>query len=195
MTKLNTLIKDDGVVQYCSHYDDSHSLNSLIEGIIWRNDTITMFGKTHPLPRLTAWYGDHNIQYTYSRITMTSEYWTPALLELKTKLEKDLNAKFNSVLINYYRDGNDHMSWHTDNERTLGREPLIASLSYGAERIFQLKHKKDKNKKFDIVAEDKSLIVMKGSLQENWYHRIAKSKKIKSPRLNLTFRYVYQDLL
>lgn len=193
--KLNTLINDDGVLLYSPHYDDKNSLHSLIEGIVWRNDTITIFGKTHPQPRLTTWYGDHNIEYTYSRITMKSEYWTPALLELKTRLEKDLNCKFNSVLINYYRDGEDHMGWHSDNEKSLGKEPLIASLSYGVERHFQLKHKKDITKKFDLSVEDGSLVVMQGTLQENWHHRIAKSKKIKAPRLNLTFRYVYQELL
>jgi alkylated DNA repair dioxygenase AlkB len=193
MITVKTLINDDGVLLYFPRYDNQHSLTSLIDGIIWRNDTITMFGKTHPQPRLTAWYGDHNIEYTYSRITMMSEYWTPALLDLKTKLEIDLNCKFNSVLINYYRDGDDHMSWHSDNEKSLGEAPLIASLSYGTERLFQLKHKRDVEKKIDIIVENGSLIVMKGSLQENWSHRIAKSKKIKAPRLNLTFRYVYQD--
>ncbi len=122
---------------------------------------------------------------------MISEIWTPSLYNLKNKIELDLKTKFNSVLINYYRDGNDHMSWHSDNEKSLGTHPLIASLSYGAERFFQLKHKTENLPVVDIKTRSGSLIVMKDELQEKWNHRLMKTKKVKEPRLNLTFRYVY----
>ena len=190
--QFQTLIDHDGQALYCPDYDKIHTLDELIQGISWRDDKITMFGKTHPQPRMTAWHGDEGVRYTYSRITMDSVLWTPALLNLKKTLEKDLQCQFNSVLVNYYRHGEDHMSWHSDNEKSLGKEPIIASLSYGAERLFQLRHKKDLEQPLiELKLANGSLLVMKGKLQENWNHRLVKSKKIQTPRLNLTFRMVY----
>ncbi len=192
MFTLLPLITTNGILLYQENYDEKNEIDNLTDGINWRNDTITMFGKTHPQPRKTAWYGDENIHYAYSGIKMVSEIWTPALTELRNRIEFDLNAKFNSVLINFYRDGDDHMSWHSDNEKSLGKHPLIASLSYGHERLFQLKHKTKDIPVVDIIVQSGSLIVMKNELQENWNHRIMKSKKVKDPRLNLTFRFVHQ---
>lgn len=192
MSSFQTIINHDGTLLYKPGFDQKYDLNQLMKGIIWRNDQITMFGKTHPQPRMTAWYGDKNIVYTYSKITMTSELWTPPLFDLKTRLEEVLNCEFNSVLINYYRDGNDHMSWHSDNEKSLGKNPTIASLSYGAERIFQLKHKKEDRAVVNVTTASGSLIVMRDELQSFWSHRLVKSKKINQGRLNLTFRYVHQ---
>ena len=134
------LIVEDGILQYCEYFSDV-ILDDILEGLVWRNDFITMYGKTHPLPRLTAWYGEKGLVYKYSGIKMVAVEWTPILLKLKTQLENTLNTKFNSVLINYYRDGNDHMSYHSDNEKELGPDPVIASLSFGETRSFQLKHK------------------------------------------------------
>lgn len=189
--QFQTLIDHDGQAFYCPEYDTQHSIDELIKDISWRDDKITMFGKTHPQPRMTAWHGDIGVRYTYSRITMDSVLWTPPLLELKKTLEKDLQCHFNSVLVNYYRHGEDHMSWHSDNEKSLGKEPLIASLSYGAERLFQFRHKKNLEQPLvEMKLASGSLLVMKGKLQEFWNHRLVKSKKIQSPRLNLTFRLV-----
>ncbi len=187
---MNVIITD-GTLQYFESYVDL-PLEELTKGVVWRNDPITMFGKTYPQPRLTAWHGDSGVKYSYSGIKMDPAPWTPVLLKLKEKLETDLNCRFNSVLINYYRDGNDHMSYHSDDERELGVNPLIASLSFGEVRSFQLKHKfKKELKTIAINVTDGSLIVMKDELQHFWQHKIAKTKKLIGPRLNLTFRYIY----
>lgn len=185
------IITTDGVLQYFESYVD-FPLEEITKDIVWRNDSITMYGKTYPQPRLTAWHGEPGVNYSYSGIKMSPAPWTPALLELRNKLEADLNAKFNSVLVNYYRDGSDHMSWHSDDEKELGKNPLIASLSFGEPRSFQLKHKyKKEMETISINVTDGSLIVMKEELQHFWQHKIAKTAKPVGPRLNLTFRYIY----
>ena len=168
------------------------NIDEVTEGIKWRNDSITLYGKTFPQPRLTAWYGDSGVKYSYSNIHMQALPWTPVLLKLKTQLENDLNTRFNSVLVNYYRDGNDHMSYHSDDEKELGPNPIIASLSFGETRSFQLKHKFDLEKKTVVIPiTDGSLVVMKDELQHFWQHKIAKTKKLIGPRVNLTFRMIY----
>ena len=185
------LLNHDGLVFYQENYLNE-TMEEITKDIIWRNDSITMFGKTHPQPRLTAWHGEQGLPYTYSKIKMISPGWTPALLKIKNKLEMDLKTKFNSVLVNYYRDGNDHMSYHSDDEKELGENPIIASLSFGATRKFVLKHRYDKNiPTLSIDLESQSLLVMKGELQHFWQHKISKSTKVKTPRLNLTFRFIY----
>ncbi|AUN97174.1 alpha-ketoglutarate-dependent dioxygenase AlkB [Bacteriovorax stolpii] len=185
------IITEDGTLQYFEQYSDI-KIDDVIEGIKWRNDSITLYGKTFPQPRLTAWYGDPGVKYSYSNIHMQALPWTPVLLKLKTQLENDLNVRFNSVLVNYYRDGNDHMSYHSDDEKELGPNPTIASLSFGETRSFQLKHKFDLEKKTVIIPiTDGSLVVMKDELQHFWQHKISKTKKIIGPRVNLTFRMIY----
>ncbi|MBY0415297.1 MAG: alpha-ketoglutarate-dependent dioxygenase AlkB, partial [Bdellovibrionales bacterium] len=170
----------------------NESIEDVIKDLKWRQDFITMYGKTHPLPRMTAWHGTPGLTHSYSGIDMVAEPWTPVLLKLKEKLEIDLQTKFNSVFINYYRDGNDHMSYHSDDEKELGINPTIASLSFGETRSFQLKHKFDKSKKtFILPITNGSLVVMKGELQHFWVHKIAKTKKVIGPRANLTFRYIH----
>lgn len=190
---MKNLLDHDGIVLYQENYLNEQ-MDDLLQDIVWRNDPITMFGKTHPQPRMTAWHGEKGLHYTYSRIKMVSPGWTPALLRIKNKLEKDLKTKFNSVLVNYYRDGNDHMSWHTDNEKELGTYPVIASLSFGETRRFTLKHRYNEEiKPLVIDLPSQSLLVMKGELQEFWQHRISKSTKVKGPRLNLTYRFIHSD--
>nr|BDT27217.1 alpha-ketoglutarate-dependent dioxygenase AlkB [Bacteriovorax sp. HI3] len=185
------IITEDGTLQYFEQYSDI-KIDDVIEGIKWRNDSITLYGKTFPQPRLTAWYGDPGVKYSYSNIHMQALPWTPVLLKLKTQLENDLNVRFNSVLVNYYRDGNDHMSYHSDDEKELGPNPTIASLSFGETRSFQLKHKFDLEKKTVIIPiTDGSLVVMKDELQHFWQHKISKTKKLIGPRVNLTFRMIY----
>jgi alkylated DNA repair dioxygenase AlkB len=189
--EFEDLITTDGTLRYFEHYSDE-SLEDVMRGLVWRKDFITMYGKTHPLPRQTAWHGEKGLVHSYSGIHMVAEEWTPTLYQLKTKLEADLNTKFNSVLANYYRDGNDHMSYHADDEKELGPNPIIASLSFGETRSFQLKHKFDKSiKTFTLPITNGSLVVMKDELQHFWLHKIAKTTKPVGARLNLTFRYIH----
>ena len=186
------VLNHDGLVLYQGNYSQL-SIDEITKNIVWRNDPITMFGKTYPQPRLTAWHGDPNISYTYSKIKMVTMEWTPLLKVLRDQLTEDLKTPFNAVLVNYYRDGNDHMSFHTDDEKELGVNPTIASLSFGATRSFHLKHRYDKTQPVKIFnLESQSLLVMKNELQHFWLHKIAKSARIKEPRLNLTFRMIYQ---
>ena len=190
---LNLIHQHDGTLLYQEGYTITQ-MDKIIPEIEWRNDSITFFGKTYPQPRLTAWYGDQGIEYTYSKIKMIAPGWTPELNKLKSDLEETLETPFNSVLVNYYRNGLDHMSYHTDDEKSLGENPTIASLSFGATRKFYFKHrfKKDLSAKM-IELNSQSLLVMKGEFQHFWLHKIAKSKSINLPRLNLTFRYIKEN--
>jgi alkylated DNA repair dioxygenase AlkB len=142
-------------------------------------------------PRLTAWYANQGTHYAYSNKILHPKDWSVELIELKIKIEEILPGKsFNSVLLNLYRDGNDKMGWHSDNEKELGSNPCIASLSFGATRYFDLKHKKDKTKRFRFELSSGMLLVMSGSLQDYWLHQVPQQKKVKEPRINLTFRRV-----
>ncbi|MAZ72970.1 MAG: alpha-ketoglutarate-dependent dioxygenase AlkB [Flavobacteriaceae bacterium] len=156
----------------------------------WQQDTITVFGKTYKQPRLTALYGAKNKSYTYSNITMHPSPFTPALLEIKNKIEEVHQTIFNVVLLNLYRDGSDSNGWHSDDEKELGKNPVIASLSLGATRIFQLRNKTNKTLRHNIALPNGSLILMKGSTQHFWQHQIPKTRKKISPRINLTFRNI-----
>lgn len=189
MNDEQQLIQRDGLVRYypCFTPNDEAWFDRLNEEIQWRQDTIHLFGKTHPLPRLQAWYGDAHAQYKYSNISLNPLPWTPGLLELKTMLETQLQTQFHGVLCNYYRDGRDYAAWHSDDEKVLGPRPTIASLSFGEQRRFQLRHKSDGEQK-EILLDSGSLLVMEGILQECWKHQLPKSLKVKRPRLNLTFR-------
>ncbi len=188
--EIQTIISEDGILTYENNFID-RSIPALTQGLIWRNDPITMYGKTYPQPRKTAWYGDQNISYSYSNIKMLTQVWTPELYEIKSLLEDKLQSPFNSVLINLYRDGEDHMSFHSDDEKELGMNPTIASLSFGDTRRFHLKHKFNRNIETIILpVEHGSLIVMKGELQHYWQHKIAKTKTQVGSRLNLTFRNI-----
>ena len=153
----------------------------------WRQDSIVLFGQHHLQPRLTAWYGDAS--YTYSGLRLDPLPWTPLLAEIRAAVETACGRRFNSVLLNYYRNERDSMGMHSDDEPELGPEPAIASLSYGATRSFVLRHKRHKRTvKLDL--HDGSLLLMSGSLQSNWLHGINKSACTIGERLNLTFRYV-----
>lgn len=158
----------------------------------WRQDKIKYYGKEMDLPRLTAWHGERGTAYTYSNIQMDPDPWTHTLLHIKNKIEEIANAKFNSVLLNLYRGGRDSVSWHRDNEPELGKHPVIASLSFGATRPFQLKHKLDKDlSRVSIDLSHGSLLIMQGPTQEFWLHQIPKTSKPVGQRLNLTFRYIH----
>ncbi|WP_348800623.1 alpha-ketoglutarate-dependent dioxygenase AlkB family protein [Flavobacterium adhaerens] len=156
----------------------------------WQQDEITVYGKKHLQPRLTALYGNDEKSYSYSNIKMHPHHWTSLLQEIRTLVEDLTKTNFTTVLINYYRDGNDSNGWHADNEKELGTNPTIASLSLGAERNFQLKHNSNSSIKKNIILENGSLLVMKGTTQHFWKHQIPKTTKIIGPRINLTFRVI-----
>ena len=160
-----------------------------IENILWEKGYIKIFGKTHQIPRLQAWYADVGIEYSYSGKKLHRHNWNKTLLEIKERIEDITSYKFNSVLANLYRDGNDSMGLHSDNEKELGDKPVIASLSLGEARDIHFKHKKIK-KSLDIPQSNGQLLVMHGKTQEYWKHEIKKTKKIKKPRINLTFRNI-----
>ncbi|KJG40756.1 DNA repair protein [Photobacterium angustum] len=155
----------------------------------WQQEHITLFGKSVLQPRLQTWNGD--AVYTYSGLTMHPQPWTSAILDLKTQCEQQAQTRFNSVLGNLYRDGEDYMGWHQDNERELGHQPVIASLSFGATRQFVFKHKTTKEKiAFQLTPG--SLLIMAGETQQYWQHALPKTKRVNEPRINLTFRYINQ---
>ncbi|MGB5594137.1 MAG: alpha-ketoglutarate-dependent dioxygenase AlkB [Crocosphaera sp.] len=156
----------------------------------WRQDHIKMYGKSLPLPRLTAWYGDEGKTYTYSRIEYHPNIWTPTLNKIKSRIEAVSNVKFNSVLINFYRNGKDSMSWHSDDEPELGKNPIIGSVSFGGLRRFCFKHKHKPDEKVNIELPHGSFLLMKGETQHHWLHQVPKTKKAVQPRINLTFRII-----
>lgn len=164
---------------------------ALLSNINWRQEEIRMYGKTYPVPRKTAWYGYPNFNYRYSGILCNPEPWTKDLMDIKRVIEFFLPTEsFNSVLLNLYRDGNDKVSWHADDEPELGINPTIASVSLGAIRRFDLKHKDDPNQKLQLELLSGSLVIMTGALQHHWLHQIPVQKKIHEPRINLTFRTI-----
>jgi alkylated DNA repair dioxygenase AlkB len=176
---------------FYSEADSFTFLNTLMENTPWKQDVINMYGKLVKTPRLTAWYGDENSTYQFSGNKYSPLPWTNDLQKMRIKVEQAAGITFNSVLLNYYRDGNDSVAWHSDNEPELRRFPIIASLSLGEARKFDIRHKQDHSNKHSIVLENGSLLLMKAQLQQEWHHRLAKSTKYLKPRINLTFRMVY----
>jgi len=165
-------------------------LRELRDSTAWRQDTIMFFGKTVDVPRLTAWYGDEGTRYTYSGIENVSLPWTPPLLEVKRAVEPASGVVFNGVLLNRYRTGRDSVSWHSDDEPEFGEQPVIASVSFGGNRTFQLRHKRRKDLKADVELTHGSLLFMRGGTQANWLHRVPKTSRPVGERLNLTFRRI-----
>lgn len=164
-------------------------LDTFIEGIKWKQESMNMYGKQIPFPRLTSWYGDSDKPYSFSGITLQPHSWSKELLEIKKDIEPKSGVQFNSVLLNRYRNGNDSISWHTDAEKELGENPIIASVNFGAERKFQLKHI-ETNEKIEIILKHGSLLIMMGELQHYWKHQVPKTKKVQAERVNLTFRVI-----
>jgi alkylated DNA repair dioxygenase AlkB len=165
-------------------------LRELLEATAWRQDTIKRGGMQMPLPRLTAWYGDEGIRYTYSRIENVALPWTQPLLEVKRAVEPPSGVMFNGVLLNRYRTGRDSVSWHADDEPEFGERPVIASVSFGGTRTFQLKHKTRKDLKAAIELTHGSLLIMRADTQANWLHQIPKTARRVEERVNLTFRAI-----
>ena len=184
----------DAEIEYYPNFFDSNHANEFFEKlkseIPWQQDNITVFGKTHPQPRLTALFGNEGKPYSYSNIVMQPNAWNPLLLFIKNEIEEICKKNFTTVLLNYYRDGKDSNGWHADNEKELGRNPVIASVSFGAERNFHLQHNTIKEQKLKINLEHGSLLIMKGTTQHFWKHQIPKTTKGIGPRINLTFRII-----
>jgi alkylated DNA repair dioxygenase AlkB len=186
------LLSYDGSALYRSGFFNSAECEQMFRSINdetpWEARNIVLFGKEVPQPRLACWYGD--LAYSYSGITLDPRPMTPTLLEIKQRCEQAASARFNSVLVNLYRDGQDSMGLHADDEPELGVEPIIASVSFGGERNFRLRHRQSKDLQ-QISLATGSLLVMSGLSQECWMHDVPKTKKFVEPRINLTFRYIH----
>jgi alkylated DNA repair dioxygenase AlkB len=171
--------------------NDNELLGNLIEQTPWRQEQVTVWGKTHMQPRLIAWYGDDAQSYSYSGITLSGLPWTPALLRIKTKVETLCQSQFNSVLVNYYRDHCDGMGFHSDDEPELGPAPVIASVTFGAARSFMLKHRYRRDlANIKLLLPSSSVLLMQGDTQRYWKHGVPKQAKPCGPRINLTFRRI-----
>lgn len=163
---------------------------ALTRDIHWAEQNITIYGKSVKVPRLVAWYGDVGKSYTYSGTTMRPEPWIPVLLTIKARVEAVANVTFNAVLLNFYRNEQDSMGWHSDDEPELGTNPVIASVSFGATRRFQFKHKRNSDLHQGVDLTSGSLLLMRGTTQHFWKHQIPKTKTPLGPRINLTFRII-----
>ncbi len=186
-------LPDAAIVFYPSFLDEQESnrlLTELTETINWRQDWITIYGRSLPQPRLTAWYSEPGKSYTYSGITMIPTPFTPILLDLKVKVEVVSGVVFNSVLLNLYQNGTDSMGWHSDDEPELGQNPVIGSVSLGGTRRFMLRHRTEKSLKHKLELTSGSLLLMQETTQHYWQHQIPKTKRPVPPRINLTFRVI-----
>ncbi len=165
--------------------------STLQQEVAWQQDSLNFGGKRVPVPRLQAWYGDAGTDYGYSGLRLVPRDWTPLLLQLRADVQGRLDLAFNSVLLNWYRQGNDSMDWHADDEPELGSDPLIASLSFGVSRRFELKHRQRRELgKYSLELGNGSLLLMGRGMQRSWLHRIPKQPKVSGDRINLTFRLV-----
>jgi alkylated DNA repair dioxygenase AlkB len=198
MTLLNkgrasNILHTDGTVNYYGKILSSREANQyfdlLMQNILWKNDEVVIFGRHIVTRRKAAWYGDSDYLYTYSNTTKQALTWTKELTDLKQIVEEYAETKFNSCLLNLYHNGNEAMGWHSDDEKSLGKNNTIASLSLGAEREFLFKHKQTK-RIASVVLEHGSLLIMKDATQANWLHSLPKSKNVPQPRINLTFRKI-----
>ncbi len=185
----------DAELTLYEHFFDKETADDLYTTLLantkWQQDNITIYGKTHLTPRLTAWYGDTSKSYTFSGTKMEPHPWSPELLMIKERIETKAGVHFTSVLLNLYRDGNDSVGWHRDNEKEFGANPVIGSVSFGETRPFQIKHKFRKDlKKVEIPLTHGSYLLMAGPMQHFWEHQVPKTAKQIAPRINLTFRVI-----
>lgn len=184
----------DATFLYYPNFINVEKASLLFEKVLqetpWQQDKITIFGKKVAQPRLTALYGNPNKPYSYSGIKMEPIAWSPSLIELKKEIETISQHSFTSVLLNLYRDEKDSNGWHADNEKELGKDPIIASVSLGETRKFQIKHVTNKDLKCDLMLEHGSLLLMKEGSQIHYKHQLPKATQPKNPRINLTFRFI-----
>jgi alkylated DNA repair dioxygenase AlkB len=190
---ITNILPFDGITNYHGLILDKNQCDfyykKLLSNINFKNDEAIIFGKKIITKRKVAWYGDSEYSYTYSKVTKTANIWTKELLELKQIVEKESKETYNSCLLNLYHSGNEGMAYHSDGEKMLKKNGAIASLSLGAERKFSFKHKENKQR-IDVILENGSLLVMKKGTQTNWLHRLPPTKKVNTPRINLTFRTI-----
>jgi alkylated DNA repair dioxygenase AlkB len=183
-----------GNVDYwpCAHsgLDLAEVENALERGLDWRQLPVHMFGRSIPQPRLTAFCGDLKVTYRYTGLSLHAQPWTRTLNRLRTVVEELSGQQFNSVLCNLYRDGRDYMGWHADDERALGSNPVIASMSFGAERRFLLKPRSGAANRVEFLLKSGSLLVMRGDLQQHWLHQLPRALRVTQQRINLTFRQI-----
>lgn len=190
--RANVLPHDGKVTYFGPVFPDSDSrriFDSLLSSIAWAPDEVVLFGKRIVTSRKVAWYGEAGLSYRYSGTTKHPLPWTPELLELKTRAEELSGAAFNSCLLNLYHDGREGMGWHSDDEKSLLKDGCIASLSFGAPRKFSFRHKRTRET-VSVILEDGSLLLMEGATQTHWHHQLAKSARVREPRINLTFRTI-----
>lgn len=161
----------------------------LIADLAWRQEQIRIYGKTVNIPRKQVWMGEPHCSYQYSGVRFTPQLWHPAVQQLCKEISAVISQPLNCVLLNFYADGQDHMGWHADNEPELGVEPVIASLSIGATRRFDLQHR-TLGLQLQLQLDNGSLLLMAGACQQHWQHRLPKQSKVEAARLNLTFRYI-----
>ncbi len=171
--------------------DSNLYFENLLTEVAWEQESILMFGKMTPLPRLTAWHGDPKTSYTYSSLKNEPLPWSETLLEVRQQLSELADAKFNSVLLNLYRNGSDSVAWHADDEKELGVNPSIASVSFGQTRKFAFKKKDAGTEVLSIDLNHGDVLIMSGETQQNYLHQIPRSAKKMGPRINMTFRNVY----
>ena len=191
---FTNLLPYDGVADYYAGVFSRPKANEyftqLMRTTAWQHDEAVMFGKRIITKRKVAWYGDEDYTYTYSKIARRALPWTDTLQQIKAEIEAVSGHTFNSCLLNLYHNGEEGMGWHSDDERTLGDDIVIASLSLGAERKFSFKHKRNQQT-VSVALEHGSLLVMKGATQTHWLHMLPKTKKVHQPRINLTFRTIF----
>jgi alkylated DNA repair dioxygenase AlkB len=192
-SRINNILPFDGTANYhgeilttaqCAFFYDT-----FMKTIPWKNDEAIIFGKKIITKRKVAWYGASEFSYTYSKVTKKALVFTKELLDLKEIIEKESNETYNSCLLNLYHTGEEGMAWHSDGEKMLKKNGAIASVTLGATRKFSFKHKETKQN-ISIVLENGSLLVMKDATQTHWLHRLPLTKKVNSPRINLTFRTI-----
>ena len=186
-------LKDADIIYYPNFYNflEANTIfEKLLNEIPWQQDDIKVYGKVYAQPRLTALFGNDGKPYSYSNIKMQPHPWNLILQKMKFQIENVIAENFTTVLLNLYRNGKDSNGWHADNEKELGINPAIASLSFGEERYFHLQHNTDKELKLKILLEHGSLLIMKGTTQHFWKHQIPKTAKPIGNRINLTFRKI-----
>lgn len=190
---MNIVLHDANITYIEEFYSSAQSnnyFNKLKSRIDWHQQKIFLFGRSILEPRLTAFYSSEDKSYTYSGKKRYGKMMTSDLTKICEYVEKYCHHKFNSVLLNYYRSGNDSMGWHSDDEKELGLNPVIASLSFGGSRVFLMRNKQDQSKRLKLILKDGSLLLMKGQTQHKWKHQIPRSKTYVNPRINLTFRLI-----
>lgn len=196
MSQRLTVTRRDGEVDYLPDFlspaEQLDCYSRLADSLDWHQEELRIAGRIVAVPRLVAWYGEPEARYAYSGVVHEPLPWTPELSALRARIEAESGARYNSVLANWYRDGNDSMGWHADNEPELGRNPVIASLSLGARRRFLMEHRRDKTR-LELELGQGGLLIMAGATQHYWRHSLPKTAQLVGPRINLTFRLIHAD--